>query len=129
MSLSEVVESRNIKKQSNPVIVHQTWLGACISSVSHGLQAADGDWYIQHRFRAFVLQVAAVSGDVRRCLELLRRAAEITDAQSRQAAAASAASASNQPQTSGAAFSMQNCAVQSTCCNDCELMCNALSQS
>ena len=31
-------------------------------------------------------QVAAVSGDVRRCLELLRRAAEITEAKSKQAA-------------------------------------------
>ena len=31
------------------------------------------------------MQVAAVSGDVRRCLELLRRSAEITAAQAKQA--------------------------------------------
>ena len=31
------------------------------------------------------VQVAAVSGDVRRCLELLRRAAEITEAKTKQA--------------------------------------------
>ena len=47
------------------------------------------------------MQVAAVSGDVRRCLELLRRAAEITEAASKQAAAPGA-SASNQSQPSGA---------------------------
>ena len=47
------------------------------------------------------VQVAAVSGDVRRCLELLRRAAEITEAKSKQAAAP-AANASSQPQASGA---------------------------
>ena len=41
-----------------------------------------------------------MSGDVRRCLELLRRAAEITEAKSKQAAAPGA-SLSNQPQPSG----------------------------
>ena len=51
-----------------------------------------------------------MSGDVRRCLELLRRAAEITEATSKQAAVpdASAASTSNRSQPSGAARSMQH---------------------
>ena len=43
-------------------------------------------------------QVAAVSGDVRRCLELLRRAAEITEAKTKQAAAGDAAAASTSGQ-------------------------------
>ena len=47
------------------------------------------------------MQVATVSGDVRRCLELLRRAAEITEAKSKQAAAPGG-SVSNQSQPSGA---------------------------
>ena len=48
-------------------------------------------------------QVAAVSGDVRRCLELLRRAAEITEAKTKQAAASDAAvaSSSGQPRPTG----------------------------
>ncbi|KAL3142669.1 hypothetical protein ABBQ38_002975 [Trebouxia sp. C0009 RCD-2024] len=45
-------------------------------------------------------KVAAVSGDVRRCLELLRRAAEITEANTKQAAAP-ATTASNHTQASG----------------------------
>ncbi len=47
--------------------------------------------------------MAAVSGDVRRCLELLRRAAEITEAKAKQAAAsdAAAASSSGQPRPTG----------------------------
>lgn len=44
------------------------------------------------------VQVAAVSGDVRRCLELLRRAAEITEAKTKQAAASDAAVASSSGQ-------------------------------
>ncbi|KAL0033288.1 hypothetical protein WJX77_001908 [Trebouxia sp. C0004] len=43
-------------------------------------------------------KVAAVSGDVRRCLELLRRAAEITEAQAEQAAASDAAVANSRGQ-------------------------------
>ncbi len=42
--------------------------------------------------------MAAVSGDVRRCLELLRRAAEITEAKTKQAAASDAAEASSSGQ-------------------------------
>ncbi len=47
--------------------------------------------------------MAAVSGDVRRCLELLRRAAEVTEAKAKQAAAsdAAAASSSGQPRPTG----------------------------
>jgi hypothetical protein len=43
-------------------------------------------------------QVAAVSGDVRRCLELLRRAAEITEAKTKQTASCDAAVASTSGQ-------------------------------
>ena len=47
-----------------------------------------------------------MSGDVRRCLELLRRAAEITEAKAKQAVSADAAdpSTSGQPQLTGVAL-------------------------
>lgn len=54
-----------------------------------------------------MVQVAAVSGDVRRCLELLRRAAEITEANTKQAAAP-ATTASNHTQASGLLLSQKN---------------------
>ena len=49
------------------------------------------------------LQVAAVSGDVRRCLELLRRAAEITASQAKQSQAPGPAEAQPDSQQPDAA--------------------------
>lgn len=48
----------------------------------------------RHRFG--IVQVAAVSGDVRRCLELLRRSAEITAAQAKQSQAEAPAAEQSQ---------------------------------
>ena len=71
------------------------------------------------RSTCWCAQVAAVSGDVRRCLELLRRAAEITEAKTKQAGASDAGAASSSGEAGPTGHAHRHCTCSAVSCTAC----------